>query len=434
MQRSKTSNDAAKQAKYRKVHDDKGQRVRGLWLRNGAFYAQLNPSGQAKQCKYRLDTETVPQAITAAQVLKDKQRRGELLTPAEEEVKKQSQNNNSPANGGHTLHDAIADYQTNRNKLEMFDERTRDRQDNSLNKWDTWGGKKALADLSNQTRLDFAAWRKTKPGGKVTGRTIDNDMSALNHVVEHAINDLKWIKSDPFTSWHKLDRGPSKKVRLLEHEELHDFCRAAFVPETEMEKQNWPEKYRVVVRRSNQYFSDYCYVLAYTGARERETTMLKWSYVNWKKKTILFPGANAKKGGGVPAPDREVDFNSHLEALLTEMYSRRDPDSEYIFPAVNGGHVKSFRSQLNRVRENKRFEDVGFHHLRHYFISWAVMSQPYIDLATIARWVGHRDNGALIMRKYLHLRSEHTAKMGAQLNLGSVRKTNGELTEATYDI
>jgi hypothetical protein len=84
MKRAKTSKNAPKQKKeYQKVEDEKGNRVRGLWLRNGVFYAQMDASGQKQQYKYSLqEAKTVPQAQTALQVLKDKQRKGELLPPS----------------------------------------------------------------------------------------------------------------------------------------------------------------------------------------------------------------------------------------------------------------------------------------------------------------------------------------------------------------
>ena len=67
---------------WEKAQDEKGKRVRGLWQRRGAFYARLCPSGKTQQYKYRLEhAQTVPQAITAMQVLKDSQQKGTLLPP-----------------------------------------------------------------------------------------------------------------------------------------------------------------------------------------------------------------------------------------------------------------------------------------------------------------------------------------------------------------
>jgi hypothetical protein len=149
-----------------KVQDEKGRPVRG-----GVFYAQLCPSGQTQQYKYRLEhAQTVPQAITAMQVLKDSQQKGTLLPPTFQ--KKQYTEENQEKNG-HTIGEAIADYREHRDLLELFDPLTRVRQNNSLNKWDKKFGKLPLANLNGLMRSDFA----------VSGRTIDNDMSALKHVV-----------------------------------------------------------------------------------------------------------------------------------------------------------------------------------------------------------------------------------------------------------
>ncbi len=80
MKRTKTAKNVPKPSPtFRKVFDDKGQRVRGLWARDGVFYAQMNPSGLRQQYKYHQpDASTVPQAITARQALKAKQKQGEL--------------------------------------------------------------------------------------------------------------------------------------------------------------------------------------------------------------------------------------------------------------------------------------------------------------------------------------------------------------------
>lgn len=242
-------------------------------------------------------------------------------------------------------------------------------------------------------------------------------MSALNHVVERAV-ELHWLPETPFGNWKKLDKGPSKKVRLLSPEELDTFCAAAFVPQKEMDEQHWPPEYQAVIWKSNQAFSDYFYLLSYSGGREKETRRQRWSHVRWSKRTFFFPGSEAKKGAGKPAPDREVDFNPVLEAHLRAIYARRNPKCDWMFPNAEGtGPVKSFRKQLKRVRAVTGMTDVGFHFGRHYFISHAMMSQPHVDVKTIATWVGHRDGGVLILRVYGHLRPGHAAKMAAHGNL-----------------
>jgi hypothetical protein len=39
-----------------------------------------------------------------------------------------------------------------------------------------------------------------------------------------------------------------------------------------------------------------------------------------------------------------------------------------------------------------------------------------VDIATVSRWLGHKDGGALAMRAYGHLRDEHSQAMAAKVN------------------
>ncbi len=56
---------------------------------------------------------------------------------------------------------------------------------------------------------------------------------------------------------------------------------------------------------------------------------------------------------------------------------------------------------------------ITHHGLRHLFITKCIESG--IDIPTIARWVGHKDGGALLMRVYGHLRDEHSQAMAAKV-------------------
>jgi integrase len=73
-----------------------------------------------------------------------------------------------------------------------------------------------------------------------------------------------------------------------------------------------------------------------------------------------------------------VDFNPALEALLRGLYVRRVPDSEFLFPSPrndgDAGHTHSLQKTLEEVRSAAGLPNFTFHLLRHYFISWCVMS------------------------------------------------------------
>lgn len=420
MKRAKTRNDAVKShskaEKFNKVVDEKKKRVRGLWERKGSYYAQLD-ANNGQQYKYPLHgAATVPQAVTETQVLKKLQREGKLLPPTEMRLGKKEDQKEST--DGHLLKEAIAEYKKHREEMKMGDEKTWEREDSGLALWAGKFGDLPLTKLEDATRKEYAKWRQAEGddgGGEVCGRTVDIDISTLQKVVDRVV-EIHWLDKSPFSKWKKLDKGPTREVRLIETDELHKLSRAAIIDEEALSL--FKPEYREALHRAEQSFSDYLYLLAYSGGREQETLRQRWPNAQWKRRVLKFPGREAKAGAGHPAPDRDVDFNKKLEAHLKAMHKRRNPDSEWMFPNPDDPSkpMGSFRKQLERVKRVTRILDVGFHHLRHYFISQCVMAQPWIDFMTIAIWVSHRDKGILIAKRYGHLRPGHTARMAKHLD------------------
>ena len=158
-------------------------------------------------------------------------------------------------------------------------------------------------------------------------------------------------------------------------------------------------------------FADYIRLMAYTGAREKETLRLTWADVDFDRQQITIGADGLAKNH----QHRVVDFHPKLEAHLLEMVSRRAPDSQFLFPSPQRGdvdrHAETFRESLKLARRAANLPRFGFHDCRHFFISYCVMSG--IDYMTIARWVGHADGGVLIGKVYGHPSNEH-AKQQAQ--------------------
>ena len=53
------------------------------------------------------------------------------------------------------------------------------------------------------------------------------------------------------------------------------------------------------------------------------------------------------------------------------------------------------------------------HDLRHYFTTDAI--KRGVDIPTIAKWLGHKDGGALLMKTYSHLLQDHSRAMAKKL-------------------
>ncbi|MFM1737808.1 tyrosine-type recombinase/integrase [Akkermansia muciniphila] len=56
---------------------------------------------------------------------------------------------------------------------------------------------------------------------------------------------------------------------------------------------------------------------------------------------------------------------------------------------------------------------VRIHDLRHFFATSCI--EAGIDIPTVAKWLGHRDGGALAMKVYGHLRDEHSKEAARKL-------------------
>ena len=388
---------------WAKVFDDRKRRVRGLWRRNGFYYAQLDVSGTPRRFKLT-EAETVPEAITARESLKAEQRAGTLVSPSE-----QTTPNPKATHSDHTINEMLNSYREERDGLESKDPSTEERENSGLNHWAKFAGKRRLSAINDQLLINYATWRKlqkNKKGKKISGRSIDLDILAFRHALTTAVRK-EWLEEMPLGKWKKLGKK-AKKKRLVETAELTKLRKVA-VEECPLR---------------GQAFSDYLGFLAYSGGREKESYRLEWdAHVHWQRRQLEFPGG--KKGGGnqEAGEPRFIDFFGKLENHLKDMYQRRDPKSPFLFPSDVDPkkHVVTFKQIWKKVRVKAELwgtpQDIGFHHFKHYFISHCVMAG--MDFMTIAIWAAHMDGGVLIGKVYGHLRPGHSANEAKKLELAA---------------
>ena len=375
--------------KYNPVFNRRNERVRGLWERNGVFYAQIKVRGWTGQVP--LHGETVADAVAARQVLKSEIKNGNFLTPDERRRKEEKEKAEKVSTevSTKTLTDAVKNYQTERNTLAKKDKKTWNREDSGLKKWLEWKPDLRILEKSFDDKLlkDFAVWRKQdakKRTKEISGRTIDVNVTALANVVRWCVVE-KWLPQfPPDWHWDALAEEP-EECELLTDTQIDRLCSSALsVPELGLLKPGHPQKESLrkhlkELEVARQNFSDYLRLLSLTGAREQEMLKQRWPNVRWNQRKFHFPGGRTggtKRGGGSrqAAKPRDINFFDKLEQQLKEMHDRRNPKCEWLFANQDGSnHIKSFRKQLERVRSACEMPYVGFHHFRHYFISWCVM-------------------------------------------------------------
>jgi integrase len=382
-------------AKFAKVHDGRKQPIRGLWVRNGRYYARLkveNPiTGESKVRRIALvdseqkPVETVPQAVKAMERLTT-QRADQNLPQLSRTPK---------------FTDYVKIY------LESISSGQGAKADGSVAKEKTilgrWSDYKHLGNLRlNQIkRVHVNRFIDARLKENVSPRTINLDVIGLRVLLKRALAD------------GLVQRLPTEGLRPLKTEtpirelvsaaEIERLCNAA-----------------TSATENAQQFADYIRILAFCGARRNEALGLMWNDFDGKR---LFIRRQVTPKGVKPLKNKEarsVDLNPKLRALLEDMKKRNGDVSQWIFPSPQRGDkdipARTFKESLTLARDAAKMPNFNFHDCRHHFISMCVMSG--IDFMTIAAWVGHKDGGVLIGKVYGHLANEHREAMAEKVNFG----------------
>lgn len=379
-------------ATYQKVLDARKRPIRGLWVRNGRYYARLaveNPENGRKSVR-RVPLEvaqTVAQAQTELRRLLNQ--REEKSLPVLKRCPKFSD----------YVRQYLAYYEIVKDAKRP---RTLETERGHLRLWvDHFGETR----LDNITKAGINAFIAKRQGEGKSGRTVNLGVTMLRNVLKRAIDD-GWLQRLPTENLRPLKWTPRKR-ELYSAEDIERVCAAA-----------------VEVSKNGQEFADYLRLMAFCGSRMSETLRLKWEDVNWERKQLTIGADGLAKNH----KSRVVDFNVKLEKQLRAMEATKAPDSIWLFPSPQRGNIdrpsKTFRETLIIARKAAGLSGFGFHDCRHFFISMCVMSG--VDYMTIAKWVGHQDGGVLIGKVYGHLSNEHAQRQALRVNFGPtlVNETN----------
>ncbi|MGH8023187.1 MAG: tyrosine-type recombinase/integrase, partial [Limisphaerales bacterium] len=82
------------------------------------------------------------------------------------------------------------------------------------------------------------------------------------------------------------------------------------------------------------------------------------------------------------------------------------------------GHVLprgTIKRGLKKACERAGLRPLNHHDFRHMFVTRCIESG--VDIPTIARWIGHKDGGALLSKRYFHLLDEHSRLMAVKVRI-----------------
>lgn len=375
-----SSSGKHRRAPYTRAHDDRKRPIRGLWTRNGAFYAQItieeHDSGRKQVKRLRLKAQSPAAARKEMQELQQAREAGTLpilkLTPSFSEYKERYLDHFRALTGAKKAS-------------------TLEKEEGILENWAEHLGHLRLNQIKPNHINSF---REKRQRDGIASRTVNLDLIVLRNLLKKAKLDglIRWL---PTENIRPLKVATPKRP-LYTWGQVEEICQKAFA-----------------VSKNGQQLNDYLRLMAFCGSRRDETLRLQWTDLDWERQQLVI-GSDAQVKN---SEYRIVDFNARLEQHLREMLARRAPDSIYLFPSPQRGErdqpARSFRESLDLARKAAGFPGFGFHDCRHFFISMCVMSG--IDFMTIARWVGHKDGGILIGKVYGHLADTHRKAMAEKV-------------------
>lgn len=362
------------------VRDGRNRKVKGLWERNGRFYAALwvdRGDGHKTARRFPLEARTLTEAKEQMEIKRNERREDTLPTQGRKPL----------------LADAIAEYLASPIRLERRSN-TQEKDARSLHKLLAHTGNIRVDRITPALLVGFQESRLREG---VSPRTVNLDLISLRGLLKYAVKKGH-LRVVPFIDNLKRDSKPKRSlVTPAQFEKLLALA-VAECP------------------RNGQQLADYLRLLALSGCREQEALRLKWSDVDLAARILNIGSDGLTKNG----QSRKVQFNPQLEEHLRDMASRREPGFDWLFPSYRRGskgeRTATFRNSLNVIRIKAKLPSFGFHDLRHYFASVCVMAG--LDFMTIADWLGHKDGGILVGKIYGHLLDDHKRDAAAKLSFG----------------
>lgn len=221
-------------------------------------------------------------------------------------------------------------------------------------------------------------WAKAR-AGEVAARTFIIELETIRGVFRYAVAHGLIIR-DPSANV-KRPRIAARPPRVPTREQLADIL----------------ADIRTDPRAQDG--ADLLEALAYSGMRLGEARGLRWRDVNFSQGEITVTGGER---GTKNREQRTVPLSAGMRGLLERLKRERGlaaPDAFVI-------QVTSARKCLETACRNLRLPHFHHHSLRHYFATCAIESG--VDIPTVARWMGHKDGGALLMKTYAHLQQAHS--------------------------
>ena len=246
---------------------------------------------------------------------------------------------------------------------------------------------KTLEDLEGQRRVFFKHWPCPDASpGKVTVQDcllFAERMEKFSCSFHNKLIRLVW-KIVPASSVLRLKRVAYTERHLPNKEELDRLL-------AELDRAKRGEA-ALFIR-----------LLIHTGLRRNEAANLTWFDV--REDHIRVRAEFSKNGRS-----RVIPFIPGVEPVLAAL--RAISSGPKVFSQF------SCKTAIWNACRRAGLPPLGHHAFRHLFATRCIAAG--VDVPTVAKWLGHSDNGALLLKTYCHLMEEHSLRMAKTVNLAAL--------------
>lgn len=248
-------------------------------------------------------------------------------------------------------------------------------------------GNKKLALIKPNMVSDYKKQRREEG---VSPRSINYELTVMSHAFNIAIRE-----------WELVENNPVSKVKK---EKIRNTIERWLTSEEE----------KNLLFTSPKWLQEIIVFAINTGLRKSEILELKWSQVDFKRRTIII---SEQKNGDVDT----LPLNQNSLGVLQERFKNRLPQCELVFPSRTGTRMSNrnvFRA-FNNATDRAGVEKFRFHDLRHTFATRLVQAGVGIyEVQRLGRW----KNASMVMRYAHHNPESLRSSIEVMDKVGKVEK------------
>jgi integrase len=173
---------------------------------------------------------------------------------------------------------------------------------------------------------------------------------------------------------------------------------------------------RVLAAIKHKSVADLIRFVAYSGMRISEAAKVTWQDVDFEREQIAVRGdeVTATKNWEI----RRAPMIPEMKVLLERIRDEK-PDPKPTDPVMS---AKEFLGSVKTACRKLGVKYFNHHAMRHLFITRCM--ELGINVSLIADWTGHKDGGALILKRYSHVRPAHSAEMARRVTFAASQPAN----------